>query len=124
MESSALCSPASFLAGRKLGHVSYYTLHGLERDPLVVKHNQARINNDEATTKRLHDQLVAYRKPARLWPEFQSPYARFLLTRTEAGIDVSKITYDRYPTGYDFSQERETRIVVTEESQHLHFKEN
>ena len=107
----------------QIRHVSYYELHGLERDPLVVKHNQARFNNDGATTQRLHDQLVAYRKPARLWPEFQNLYAIFRLTRTDDGVDVSKITYDRYPTGYDFRQERETRILLTEESQYLNFKE-
>ncbi len=107
----------------QIQHVGYYELHGLERDPLVVKHNQARSNKDESTTQRLHDQLLAYRKPARLWPEFQNLYANFLLTRTEDGVDVSKITYDRYPTGYDFRQERETRIVLTEESQYLNFEE-
>ena len=104
--------------------VAYYQYPNLARDPLVIRLNQAHAGGT-ADIEHLTQEVVHYRKPARLWAGFNDLITALTLTREGDGsVKVEKPTYSRYQIGYDFEAEREARKVMSENSPDLEFLES
>ena len=109
----------------KVRPVSYYQYPCWDKDPLVIAFNQVVMGNNEAEKERLFNDLVRFRKPARLWPEFNEQFATLRLTaQIGGGVEIDKITYSRYEVGYDFQSEYEARWVTKEHHTDMPFRES
>lgn len=106
--------------------VTYYDQYAnLARDPMVIQLHRAIQAQDKAEIERLQHLVVERRKPARLWPELNSLFSMLKITMgSEAQATLEKITYSRYPQGYDFTMEQEARIVTGEGDRDVHFDES
>lgn len=109
-------------------HVTYYTESSLFQDPAVCEYNkicqkEAFLKQQKRTTpelikrkQELTQEIVAFRKPKKLFPSFENSKI-FQASRDPSGEATSETyTYDRYPTGYDFSQEKEVRSIAIPEA--------
>ena len=101
--------------------VSYYQLHELQHDPKVIAYNEA--IKQKQQVEELAQELLAYRKPAKLWPEFRQLFGLTSIQNNPNGLTVEHITYSRYQDGYEFFTEAESRIVTDENNQHIPFNE-
>ena len=118
-----------FLNHNGIKAVHYFEEASLFTDPLVVKWNLKfayRPNlsqKDQKEKKELETQILAYRKPATLFKSFRE--SRMLaITNTESEMNMKIVdVYDRYPTEYNFQEEKEWRIVSYDEEV-LGFSEN
>ena len=111
---------------RRVGirRVTYYQYPNLARDSLVIRLNQAYLAGT-ADREYLHQEVVHYRKPARLWAKFNDLITPLTLTReSDESGKVEKSTYSRYEIDYDFEAEREARKVMSENSRDLEFLES
>lgn len=110
---------------RRIGirRVHYYQYPNLERDPLVVRLNQAAF--DTVEREELLHEVISYRKPARLWAEINGLFAAMRLTAVGGGdVEIEKLTYSRYEVGYNFEAESEARKVMLEHERDLPFRES
>lgn len=110
-------------AFRKRGgarQVHYYSLRDLLQDPLVRRYHAAIAAQEPLDA--LVQELLGYRKPARLWPAFRRLFGMTELIATPAGTRTRLLTYDRYPDGYDFTEECEARVVLSEQECDLPFE--
>jgi hypothetical protein len=109
----------------KVQSVSYYdNFLSLSSDPKVISLNDAIKNQDSLSAEKLRSEVVERRKPARLWPELNSLFAVLKLEMGADGVAVfDKLTYSRYPEGYDFTAEREARIVTGKANTSVSFGE-
>jgi len=71
----------------------------------------------------LEREIVSYRKPATLFPSFKESVI-IQLTRAPEGTKLDYLTYKSYPDGYDFTKEKEHRIVFNEGVHYLYFNED
>jgi hypothetical protein len=102
-------------------NVQYYELDRLAKDPKVIAYNEA------AGTEKVQefaDELLTYRKPRLLWPEFRELYGMLKISSGSDGTICELITYDRYPDGYDFSVEAEARTLVDKADPYISFNED
>lgn len=106
--------------------VTYYDQYAnLARDQMVLQLHRAIQAQDKAEMERLQHLVVERRKPARLWPELNSLFSMLKITMvSEAQATFEKITYSRYPQGYDFTIEQEARIVTGDGDRDVHFDES
>jgi hypothetical protein len=115
-----------FRSRQKVKSVAYYPdFIGLAKDPKVISLNKAIAEQDAELIECLRSEVVERRKPAKLWPELNNLFA-VLQLKTDGGGNVSmeKLTYSRYPEGYDFTLEREARIVTSKDSTVIGFNES
>lgn len=115
-----------FRARTHAQRVAYYDQYAnLARDPLVLQLHRAIQTQDNAVMERLQHLVVERRKPARLWPELNGLFSMLKITMGEdAQATFEKITYSRYPQGYDFTIEQEARIVTSEGDRDVLFDES
>lgn len=106
--------------------VTYYNQYdNLALDPMVLQLDKAIQAQDKAEMERLQHLVVERRKPARLWPELNGLFAMLKITMgSDTQATFEKITYSRYPQGYDFTMEQEARIVTGEGDRDVHFDES
>jgi len=102
--------------------VFYYHLRDLVKDPKVISYNQALKENISAA--KLRDELLAYRKPAILWPEFRRLFGVISLRHDENRASIEHITYSRYRDGYVFSTEAEARVITSSTNPYIQFEES
>jgi hypothetical protein len=102
--------------------VSYYQLHNLSKDPKVIAYNQAIKKNHKV--EELANELLAYRKPAKLWPEFRKLFGVTALHHGPNGITINPMPYSRYEDGYVFSTEAEARVLATPINPYIQFDES
>jgi len=112
-----------FLKRKGIKPVLYYTESSLWNDNVIRKwnYNQNKISSKEKT--ELEREILSYRKPATLFPSFKESVT-IKLTRASEGTTLEYLTYDRYPHNYDFSKEKEHRIVFDEGVDYLYFGED
>lgn len=109
----------------KVRRVSYYQYPNLAKDTLVIAFNRAMMESNESEKERLFNDLVRFRKPSRLWPEFNDQFAPLRLTaQLGGGVAIKKLTYSRYEVGYNFQCEQEARWVTTEHDRDMKFEES
>jgi len=115
-----------FRARTHAQRVAYYDQYAnLARDPMVLRLHRAIQTQDKAEMERLRHLVVERRKPARLWPELNGLFSMLRITKgADAQATLEKITYSRYPEGYDFTVEQEARIVTTEGDRDIYFDES
>ncbi len=70
----------------------------------------------------MQDEIVNYRKPATLFSSFLK-LTTIEIHRTQEGLTAKHYTYDRYPEGYDFTKEKEYRIIFDKDEDYLCFDE-
>ena len=105
--------------------VYYGEYANLARDQMVLQLHRAIETQDKSEMERLRHLVVERRKPARLWTELNGLFAMLKISMgTDAQATFEKITYSRYPEGYDFTVEQEARIVTTESDRDVHFEES
>ncbi|RDK04607.1 hypothetical protein DLM46_01685 [Paraburkholderia lacunae] len=101
--------------------VLYYEIDDLKTDPLVLQYHEALEKHSE-TLDLLRRQLLTFRKPAKLWPDFlESKVAKIEIINGQAELSVSH--YSRYPVGYDFTKEHEVRICLQADNPYIDFSE-
>ena len=114
----------SFLKGKGIHPVEYYTEESIWTNPLITQWNYYTRNKIHPEKhKEMQDEIVNYRKPATLFPSFLR-LTTIEINKTSEGLTARRYTYDRYPEGYDFTKENEHRIVFAEEVDYLYFKED
>lgn len=106
--------------------VVYYDQYsGLAKDAMVLALHKAIQKQDKLEIEKLYRAVVEYRKPARLWPEFNGLFAALKLSTDAAGQAMfERLTYSRYREGYDFTLEKEARIVTKETTRDVIFDES
>ena len=102
--------------------VSYYQLHELQNDPKVIVYNEA--IKQKQQVEELAQELLAYRKPAKLWPKFRQLFGSISIQNNPTGLAIEHITYSRYQDGYEFFTEAESRVVTDEYNQYIPFNES
>lgn len=112
-----------FLRVKGIRPVRYYTEGSLWNAPLIKKWNYSSKGLSAKEKADLEKEIVAYRKPATLFPSFKESVITKLI-RTSEGVNVEYLTYDRYQEGYDFTKENEYRIVFDEGVDYLYFDES
>jgi len=95
--------------------VNYYEYDSLNNDPLTLTHE------DVTFLRRHEDPLVRerhlyFRKPAKMTPQFREATIHVRIKMENGVPHAIASTYDRYEIGYEFSQEREARVVKTGEA--------
>lgn len=114
----------SFLKSKGIRPVRYYTEKSLYKDLFIRKWNLHRGKDlSQEERKIIKREIVSYRKPAALFPSFITSVTA-IVSKFSDGIEVQYFTYDRYPTGYDFTLENEYRITFKEGVEYLNFSEN
>lgn len=110
-----------FYKRTKLRHVFYYTENDVLRDKVIKRWNDGMRdkNLSVAELATLKNEITLFRKPARLFNNFSRS-----VTAVLSPTDVKFVTYDRYPEGYDFTQERECRLAFTGDVKYLNFDES
>lgn len=106
--------------------VTYYDQYAnLARDSLVLRLHRAIQIQDRQEMERLRRLVVERRKPAQLWSELNGLFAILhIATGVDSQTICEKLTYSRYPEGYDFTVEQEARIITTEAERDVHFDES
>ena len=76
---------------RRVGirRVNYYQYPNLARDPLVIRLNQAHAAGT-ADREHLTQEVVHYRKPARLWAEFNDLITALTNRESDGGVKVER----------------------------------
>ncbi|MFP4428847.1 MAG: hypothetical protein ACLFPB_05950 [Desulfovermiculus sp.] len=64
-----------FAQRNDIRRVYYYQYPNLEKDPMVVKLNQATSEQNKEKMEALRKEVVHFRKPARLWAEINGLFA-------------------------------------------------
>lgn len=115
-----------FRSRKKVKSVAYYPdFMGLAKDPKVISLNKALAEQDVQLIDHLRSEVIERRKPAKLWPELNNLFAVLQLKADGGGgLAVEKLTYSRYPEGYDFTMEREARIVTSRDNTVIPFDES
>lgn len=114
----------NFLKKRGIKPVEYYTEESVWTNPLIKRWNHYTRNNlYPEKHKELQDEIVSCRKPATLFPSFLR-LTTIEIKRTQGGLTAKHYTYNRYPEGYDFTKEKEYRLVFNEGSGALLFNES
>ncbi len=103
-----------FLKARGIKRVHYYTEEFLYTDSLILKWNHAKGKLSAAEAKKLRTEITAYRKPARLFPNFPKSVTH-IIHFGSGEPQTETFTYNRYVVGYDFTKENEHRIVFESE---------
>jgi hypothetical protein len=117
-----LAFTSDFVRKANIRPVHYYQYPNLARDPAVLALDAA-IKGRSPTMQNLADDLVRYRKPARLWPEINSLFAMLKITEGETSTEIEQLTYSRYDVGYNFEVEHEARKILSEDNRELPFEE-
>jgi len=112
-----------FLKGKGIRPVFYYTESSLWNDELIKRWNQSHKSLSNKDKTDLEREIVNYRKPATLVPSFKESVS-MKLTRATEGTTLEYLTYDRYPDGYNFTKEKEHRIVFDKGVDYLYFGED
>lgn len=106
-----------FLKRKGIRSVHYYPENSLFSDPLVVEWNlkfgyKPNLDSNERKEKnQIESQILAFRKPAALFKSFfESRQLAINNMGTKIDIEIYD-AYDRYPMGYNFSEEKEWRII-------------
>lgn len=114
-----------FLIDNSLKEVYYYTEGSLIYDPLILEWNfkYARRSNLSAyqidEKRRLELEILTYRKPSRL---FKSLFDSRIIVIGGPNEGIME-SYGRYPLGYDFTKEKEWRILSKTQNDYLFFEE-
>jgi abortive phage resistance protein AbiGi (putative antitoxin) len=105
-------------------NVSYYQYPDLSRDNLVIelnkKFNEQMLkplkDQEKIADSNLFEEVVMYRKPAKLWREINDLFAPLKITKTSTiEVEIEKLTYSRYEIEYDFQVESEARLITSKE---------
>ncbi|MCE2926789.1 MAG: hypothetical protein LW823_03990 [Rickettsiales bacterium] len=100
--------------------VHYYELAHLPNDRKVIEFNQASNQGIQSEKiQKLKEELLIYRKPKVMWPEFRKLYGVIRVSQTNFKV----ITYDDYTEGYNFSAEYEARVIMNKEKTFIQFEE-
>lgn len=115
----------NFKAQRNVFRVYYYPdFISLAHDPKVIQLDAAIKRQDHLVIEELARDIIHRRKPAKLWPEINNVFAATKVAVDEAGrTTFEKQTYSRYPEGYDFTIEREARLVTHQDGVFIDFSE-
>ena len=111
-----------FLKSKGIKPVSYYTENSLWHDELIKRWNSTGNKMSSKDKADLEREILSYRKPATLFPTFKESVT-IKLTRASEGT-LEYLTYNRYHDGYDFTKEKEHRIVFDKEVDYLYFVED
>lgn len=76
-------------------------------------------NCQKVEKRKLELEILTYRKPAKL---FESLFYSKIIVIGGPNEGL-KETYGRYPLGYDFTKEKEWRIISKSKNDYLYFKE-
>jgi len=112
-----------FLKSEGVRPVQYYTESSLWSDEFIRRWNYEQDKMAKNDKMNLEREILSYRKPATLFHTFKESVT-MKLTRASEGTTLKYLTYDRYPDGYDFTEEREHRIVFDKGVDYLCFDEN
>lgn len=112
-----------FLKSKGIKPVSYYTESSLWDDELIRRWNSKQDRMSKKDKSDLVREILSYRKPATLFPSFKESVT-MKLTRASEGTTLEYLTYDRYPDNYDFTKEKEHRIVLDKDADYLYFNES
>ena len=112
-----------FLRSKGVRPVQYYTESSLWSDKLIRRWNYEHNKLSRKDKANLEREILSYRKPATLFPTFKESVTMKVSTSSE-GTTLEYLTYDRYPDGYDFTNEKEHRIVFDKGVDYLYFDEN
>lgn len=112
-----------FLKRKGIKPVSYYTESSLWSDELIIRWNSDHNKMSSKDKTDLEREILSYRKPATLFPTFKESVT-MKLTRASQGTTLQYLTYDRYPDNYDFTKEKEHRIIFDEGVDYLSFGED
>lgn len=116
----------AFRARANVRNVVYYSdYRDFRKDPKVIALNKAINEGDSRKIEALRPSVVEYRKPARLWPELNNEFVALQVGYDKSGcVSIKPLTYDRYDVGYDFTAEREARILTDEDDREVYFSES
>jgi hypothetical protein len=116
----------SFRTRKNVYRVFYYPdFLSLARDPKVIQLDAAIKRQDHVVIEELARELTQRRKPASLWPEINNVFAAVKVDIDSSGRAMfEKLTYSRYPEGYDFTKEQEARIATQEEGVMIDFTDS
>jgi len=112
----------TFLRSRGIRPVKYYTEESLWNDPLIRKWNYELKSLPPDKREDCEKEILTYRKPATFFPAFRKSVIAKITTAASGGT-VEFLKYDRYKEGYDFTKEREYRLVFDEGVDYLYFEE-
>jgi len=112
----------SFLKSKGIRPVSYYTESSLWNDELIRKWNSEQDRMSKKGRLDLEREILSYHKPATLFSTFKESVG-MRIGRDSQGTILKYFTYDRYPDNYDFTKEKEHRIVFNEGVEYLYFHE-
>jgi hypothetical protein len=112
-----------FLKSSGIKPVFYYTESSLWSDELIMRWNSDKSRTSGKDKADLEREILSYRKPATLFPTFKES-TTMKLSGGHQGTTLEYLTYDRYPDGYDFTKEKEHRIVFAEGVDYLCFSED
>lgn len=115
-----------FRSRANVKRIVYYDEYtNLARDPMILQLHRAIEKQEKSEMERLRHLVVERRKPARLWPELNGLFAMLKISMgADAQATFEKITYSRYPEGYNFTIEQEARIVTPESDRDVYFEES
>lgn len=119
----ALAFTDNFLKSKGIKPVFYHTESGLWNDDVIRRWNFEQNRMSKKDKADLEREILSYRKPATLFPSFKESVT-IKLTRASEGTTLEYLTYDRYPDGYDFTKEKEHRIVFDKGADYLYFDED
>jgi hypothetical protein len=111
-----------FLKNKGVKPVYYYTEMSLWSDPLIKRWNSEGDKMSRLEKEKLEREILSYRKPASLFHTFQESVT-IKMSRASEETTIEYLTYDRYPENYDFTKEKEHRIVFDNGIEYLHFTE-
>jgi hypothetical protein len=105
-----------FLKDNFLHPVYYYSEESLYHNPAILKWNYGNKSGKLTQSERhlLEEEITSYRKPIRLFSDFEKSITHIINFNNGKTPKTDCFTYNRYPIGYDFSQENEYRIVIKE----------
>ena len=112
-----------FLMGKGISPVFYYTEESLWHDALLKKWNYNQSLMSAKDKANLEKEILSYRKPATLFPSFKKSVV-MKITTVNQETRLEYLTYDRYPDNYDFTKEKEHRIIFDKGIDYLHFGED
>ena len=90
---------------------------------MVISFNKCLYDKNENKIQALTEQILYYRKPSKLWQEFNHQFAMLQITSNNNAVNIEKITYSRYAVGYNFAIENEARIITHKNNQFIGFNE-
>lgn len=111
-----------YFRSKGLRKVFYYTEDSLWQDRLIRKWNYEQNHLSEKQKRELVKEITSYRKPASLFSTFKKSVIT-KITTVENETVLQYLTYNRYPDDYDFSKEKEYRIVFDDGIDYLYFDE-